>query len=144
MKWKTRKFRSWQLYFLIFILVELTFGNFGEILCIGEDGHVKIESTCQPCCGEPDDFCSTIGIDINHDHHDNCDNCSDLQLDGRTWHRKHTAPLFAAIHFSLLPTFSIDHTFLKTDSKYSLLFDRYSCFGRNQVSTSISTTVILC
>ena len=143
----SRKFRrtnSWQMCLLILTLVGLTYSSFGDVLCIGEDGHIEIESTCQPCCGEPNDFCSTLESDAKHNHHDECDNCSDLSLDGQFWQRKQADSFLDNIKFTSFPSVNFDYISHKTDLKNSLSIARHSCPGRIQIAASISATVIIC
>ena len=139
---KISRFTSWQTCFLL--LAGLTFGSFGEVLCIGDDGHVEIESACQPCCGKTGESCQVSLSTSSHEHHDSCDNCSDYSLDGPTWHRKQSHASFNAYLVTSLPLLSL------TNNSYNSFYDNDLATANHsqpyniQVVASISTTVIIC
>jgi hypothetical protein len=54
--------------------------SLASVVCIGDDGHVKMEVVCQPCCSEPVSQCSLDESESETDHHDCCGNCTDLPL----------------------------------------------------------------
>ena len=73
-----RKYLTW-LVCLLFCLGVCLSSSAG-VVCLGDDGHVKVESLCQPCCGESIDECALENSESETDHHDCCGNCTDLPL----------------------------------------------------------------
>ena len=130
---------------LCFLLATgLTLGSFGDVLCIGDDGHIKVESVCQPCCGEADDFYFLTVSDSGQNHHHECVNCLDLSLDRPTWLRKDSRPAFCTIHNTSPSSLSLISCFDNTNSNYSLS-SVTDCFpGRGHSAVLISTTVLIC
>jgi len=73
-----RKYMSWPVCLLF--VAGLALGSPGSVLCVGDDDHVKIESVCQPCCGDSETACNLTLSGSKHDHHDDCADCTDLSL----------------------------------------------------------------
>ena len=69
---------SWPVCLLF--VAGLALGSPCSVLCVGDDDHVKVESVCQPCCGDLETACSFTSSVSKHDHHDDCANCTDLSL----------------------------------------------------------------
>ena len=69
---------------LIFLLSLILFGN-GQVLCVGEDGHIEIETYCLPCCGEAEDTCELDLPEDLHDEHNGCSDCSDFEINSPIW-----------------------------------------------------------
>ena len=67
------------------LIVSISFSGYGGVLCIGGDGHVNLESHCQPWSCDGHEPCSVVGSDDMHDHHDHCVNRSHVPLDGSDW-----------------------------------------------------------
>ncbi len=128
---------------ILFFIALFTFGSIGDVICIGDDGHLKVESSCQPCCSEIVDSILLITSTNLHDYHDNCYNCSDLELDGSVWNRQSTVSLN---HYTLLQPvslLSVDNV-VKNNSKYTDKTHTYISPVQNQISVVISTTVLIC
>ena len=60
---------------LIFLL-SLTLSGSGQVLCVGEDGQIKIETYCLPCCDDVEEAC---GLDLPEDLHDDHNGCADRE-----------------------------------------------------------------
>ena len=74
---------SWSL--CVIFLIGLTIVTSGDVLCLGDNGHVAIETQYLACCGEAEDHCQA-GIPSNqHKDHNECNNCADINLDGLFW-----------------------------------------------------------
>ncbi len=70
-------------------LAALCFGAPGSVLCIGDCGHMELETIClPPCCGS--DVCEAKADHECDDDHDECSNCSDLDIDGPFWSKRYT------------------------------------------------------
>jgi len=50
------------------------------VVCVGDDGHVKYESLCQPCCSGSATDCTLDEKQGEPDHHGCCGNCTDLSF----------------------------------------------------------------
>lgn len=69
---------TWPLCLLF--VAGLVLGGNGSVLCVGDDGLLKVEPVCQPCSTELGEACDLEVADSGHDHQDYCDNCTDLHL----------------------------------------------------------------
>ena len=74
----TCKLLTWPLCLLF--IAGIALGKRGGALCVGDNGHFKVESVCQSCCGNPDEACFLVEANPAHDHHDDCANCTDHLL----------------------------------------------------------------
>ena len=83
MKLQIHKIIGWPLCLILFVGFILV-GN-GNVICIGEDGHIEFETECLPCCTDADDVCKLDVSNDFHDEHDDCTNCSDLTPDEPLW-----------------------------------------------------------
>lgn len=54
------------------------------VLCLGDDGRLKVESACPPCCGMPEIECVLMDAEFGQNHHNNCADCTDLPLNQHT------------------------------------------------------------
>ena len=79
----SRNSLTWPLCLLF--VAGIAFGRGGDVLCLGDNGHARVESACQPCCGVVEEACVLADVDISHDHHKDCSNCIDLPLNQDTW-----------------------------------------------------------
>lgn len=128
----------------LLLVAGTTLGSFGEVLCIGDDGHAKVEQMCQPCCGETDDSCFLTAFDGERDHHDDCYSCFDLPLDGPTWLRRNPETAINAFHIVSVPSQSFSPCFDNGCSDYSLYAVRDFLSNRDHSALLISTTVLIC
>ena len=65
---------------LLFVAGLILGGN-GSVLCVGDDGFLKVEPVCQPCVSDSGEICKLSQPDAGHDHQDECASCTDLPLD---------------------------------------------------------------
>jgi len=122
----------------------ITLGSFGGVICLGENGHVKIESICSPDCNDSDQTCATDPAGEGADHHDDCVDCSDLPLYEPKWFKRWTATSPTIVAMSALPP--VDAIARPHLPDYSMLMN-----GRKNLPHSLSppsavltTTIILC
>ncbi len=64
-----------------FLLVNFS-TSFGDIICIGENGHIEIEYANMPCCDDQNSSClQTDDSSLQTSNHtDCCENCLDIPL----------------------------------------------------------------
>lgn len=129
---------------LIFLIGMAIAGN-GNILCIGDNGRVKFETLCLPCCDEAEKSYEADEPNELQNEHDECCDCSDVELDYPRWSKR-------------IQTINSDYfdgfvTALDTDAQLSLIsaFNTNSqiikfhlAFGQSPPSYTISTTVFRC
>jgi len=73
-----RAYIIWPLCLLF--LGGLVLGNSGNVLCVSDGGHIKVESVCQ---SDPGDFEEVQILEHRSDvyeHHASCDDCTDVPL----------------------------------------------------------------
>jgi len=87
----------------LLIIAGITFGNLGGVICVGDNGHVKIESTCTPDCNDAEPAPLTGTADDSSEHHDDCVNCSDLPLYSPKWFKRWTATTLTLVASNPLP-----------------------------------------
>ncbi len=128
---------------LLFI-VGLTFSSFGDILCVSDSGHIKVESICNPCCDETANPCFLNKTDFGHEHHDSCDNCSDLSLESPKILDRLSNSDFGLVNFSSnsLHLFSVNNDLTISSQRYRNKELSYTI--SKEVDILISTTVIIC
>ena len=137
-----KKARAWAL--CLFFLIGVTISGYSDVLCISDDGCVKIESICQPGYGEKDDCCFlTASADV-YDHQDDCGDCLDLSLGGTTWLRKNYGSADSPIHITSLFSLSVIPCFDNYSSNYSSFATTDSFRGHDRSALMISTTVLIC
>ena len=64
----------------LLLMAGITLSNFGGIMCLGEDGHVKVESYCHPSCNDSEGPRRLEEVTTDSDNHDDCADCTDLPL----------------------------------------------------------------
>lgn len=129
------------------IIILIGFFQIGEanVLCIGEDGHIEIESNCLPCCNDIETTCETDTQADNHEEHDDCYNCSDLSLGNPFWSKRFSN--FTTINISTKTVISL---MVKTDTSYDLTIELsrlHNSIYNYKISpslSSISSTVLIC
>ncbi len=57
----------------------------GGVLCVGHDGHVKVEAICLPSSSGAENPCAPAVIDEVLGEYSDCVGCSDVPLDGPQW-----------------------------------------------------------
>lgn len=120
----------------LLLITGLILNSFGDVLCIGEDGQVKVESLCQPCCSGDDDIC-LINEDEN-ENHDDCYDCEDLLIDGLTFRRHNFNSTF---YVNILMVQPLNQNI---EDNYPQLVSRHSASYQNKSPLLISTIVIIC
>jgi len=78
-----RKTAAWLMS--LFLLVGIVISSSGGVLCVGENGHVKIESMHHHGDVDCDQTICLVSSESELEHHSHQGNCSDLPLDGATW-----------------------------------------------------------
>lgn len=73
-----KTYMTWPL--CLFFVAGLVLGGYGSVLCVGDDGLLKVESVCQPCFNDAGEVCSSEPAGSGHEHQNDCLNCSDLPL----------------------------------------------------------------
>ena len=142
MNLRIQKIIAWPLR--LFFIVGLTIAESGDVLCISDDGHIKIESICQPCCNTTDNVRLLTSSDSRHNHHDDCYNCSDLQLNGPIWYRQNSESISNIILIKSQPLFAFNHNTNSTRPISSRFADTGSFRGHDRSALMISTTVLIC
>jgi hypothetical protein len=79
----TYKIVAWPI--CIFFMLGLVFAGSGQVLCIGDNGHIEIETYCLPSCGEAEKSCEIDLPEEPHNEHSECSNCSDIELNDPLW-----------------------------------------------------------
>ncbi len=128
---------------LIF-LVGIIFAGNSNVLCIGNDGNIKVETICLPCCGETEICKFDVTEDI-HDEHSDCNDCYDLELTGSQWlKRNRTTDYSYVVKSSSIP---VIESIISTSSTVSVdlnILKYHSIFGQSPPSLSLATVIIRC
>lgn len=128
----------------LFIMGLFVAGN-GKVLCIGDDGHIELETSCLPCCGDETDICVSEPSDDMHEEHNDCSNCSDIEIDSPLWSKrlKHISLTIAndirpeiAVGINVYPTSVNDNP--------SQLMEFHISSGKNKPSHLFLTAVLRC
>ncbi len=110
---------------------------------MGDDGHAKVESVCDPCCNDSEPACFLDELEANHDHHDDCVNCTDLPLFQEVLKRRVLHPVVIEaspdIEFISSTINSCGERFLSEISRLSV-----SAFPPCAPDLKLGTTVLLC
>lgn len=137
-----RKYITWPLCLLF--VTGLAFGSHGSVLCISDDGHIIVESVCQPRYGEKTDCCFSATSANVDDHQNDGDDCLDLSLGGSTWLRKNFGSVYSPLHIASMSSLSVSSCFDNNSSKYSRFAVADSFRGQDRLALLISTTVLIC
>jgi hypothetical protein len=73
---RTRTYSIWVL--CLYFAIGLAAGAHDSVVCIDANERVKIETVCQPCCGEADGVCRSEEPGDEVEGHANCDGCTDF------------------------------------------------------------------
>ena len=136
------KIATWTICLLF--IVGLTPNGIGDVLCIGDNGHIQLEFVSQQCCEEIGESSLLIAFSTERDHHDTCGNCLDLPLDGPAWHGQNSELInkVSILHPQVL--FSSTHNIDRTNQNFVYFGFRLSSPDHNLSSTILATTIILC
>lgn len=122
----------------------ITLGSLGNVICIGDDGHFKIESNCQPCCDETSDNCLLESSKNQHDHHDECKGCSDLSLYNPTFHRSNSKISDNSSTSKLLCSNNLIENINQFSTDFRLFSNYMYRSFPSQSSLELSSTVVIC
>jgi hypothetical protein len=64
----------------LLFLTGIGISSLASVVCIGDDGHIKMEALCQPCCAESESECDSEEDQSESEHHGCCGNCIDLPV----------------------------------------------------------------
>jgi len=143
MKRTVQKIFVWPLSILL-VISFFQIGS-GDVLCIGEDGHIKIETECLPCCIETETICELTEQGDLHDEHDDCNNCSDLSPDCPLWSmRLSRVSLVQTYRPDLVPSFELIHDAYSVSRSCSQAHEKPPTFKSNPLSSFISDTILRC
>ncbi len=78
-----RKTAAWLMS--LFLLVGIVISSSGGVLCVGEDGQVKIKSMHHHNTADCDQVACSASSGFELERHSHCGDCSDRPLDGATW-----------------------------------------------------------
>ena len=119
-------------------------GN-ADVLCIGEDGHIEIETNCLPCCNNIETSCEINVEEDLHDEHVGCNNCSDLILGSSFWSKRYSNLIGNST--SAKPVVLLD---VNTDTTYSLTIESsqihrtFFTFNKSPNYAFILSTILRC
>lgn len=143
MKPRIRKIVIWPLCFL-FLAGFIATGD-SKILCIGDDGHLEIETICLPCCGDEDKDCETEKSNDKHEEHGDCSNCSDVELDNSLWlKRVHNINLNHSMNHESNVIANIDYNFTLICNSNSQIIKFHLAYSQSPPSYSVETVILRC
>lgn len=142
MNLSVKKAITWTLS--LFLIIGITSSGFSDVLCISDDGQIKLESICQPCDGESTDICLMATAANSHDHQDDCDNCSDLSMGGPSRLRKNSESDSSPIQIAFKSFHSFSPCSDNNFSNYGRIVAELSFCGQDHLVLLLSTTVIIC
>ena len=116
----------------------------GQILCIGEDSHMKVESTGDSCCGfEITHIDTSVLLEDNQGQH-GCGDCNDMDLDRVSHMRvlsRSVEQLEAGVYTGLV--WSITAIPSTNCMVNQARLDEYTP-ALTQPQLSVSTTILIC
>ena len=119
-------------------------GN-ADVLCIGEDGHIEIETNCLPCCNEIETSCEINVEEDLHDEHEDCNNCSDLSLSSSFLTKRFSKLVNFENHtFSIALSNSFNKILSTNDRTYSQFNNNSIPFRLIPINSFISSTILRC
>ena len=138
-----QKILAWPIC-LIF-LIGMIFAGDNNVLCIGDNGHVKFATFCLPCCGEAEEVCNVDIPDDLHNEHSDCSGSSHVELNGPLWSRriqKTDSNQFGQFASEL--TINAYLSLIYPENGSSRIIKFYLAYGQSPPSYSITTTVLRC
>ena len=126
-------------------LIGVMFPGYSNVLCVGADGLIKLETICLPGCTETEDFCEYNASEDLPNEHSDCTDCFDVELDNPVWSTRSNKPEFSQL-IKLDFTASIDISDGLTPlGQYNLRFIKYpQLYNQNPPSLSLTTTILRC
>lgn len=86
MKSLVYRITAWPLTLSFFI--GIVFSGIGGMLCLGDNGYIKIEPMSQPSCSQSAEMCIFEVSYAPHDHHNCRTDCTDFPLEDLNWLRR--------------------------------------------------------
>ena len=86
MNLRIQKILAWPICLILLVGIIAAGNNY--VLCINNDGDVKFETLCLPCCGEAENSCEVKLPNELQDELGDCYPCSDVEFDGSLWSRR--------------------------------------------------------
>jgi len=143
MNFKIRKTNTWTL--CLFLILVFTFSGNGQVLCIGEDGHIELETFCLPCCSDPVKICDPEMLDEAHGEHSECSSCSDIELSDFLWSGRNSHDDFNRLSSTIAKVFVVNiHSLNSLNHNISRVNQNYLSFSLSPPLPSIETAVLRC
>ena len=116
----------------------------GQVLCVGDDGHMEIETYCMPCCGDADESCQYNLPEDHHGEHNECSNCDDFELNSPIWSNRNDSNLTEEIHVSGIDYLDYSPGCFLTLNSDSKSIQFYIPTGQDPPSDIVTFTVLRC
>ncbi len=131
---------------LVFALVILL-NCYGGILCVNDNGRMKVELICQPCCGKNLKQCIFPESAQPYNNHLDCTNCFDVPTTGLSSSRRHfigqlTYLVAAPVGQNGILAYNSNH--IRKDNEFSIVSSLAQDYGKSFLNTIVSKTVIRC
>ena len=126
------------------LLIGVTFSGYSDVLCIGSDGQLELETLCLPCT-DTEDTCEYNISDAQHEEHSNCIDCLDIKLTNSLWTKRSQKTDFGkSIKLTLASAAFATCSLTMIEQNNSCLTKYSKLYIDNPCSSFLTTTVILC
>jgi len=135
-------FVMWPLF--IVVMAATAFSSVGAVLCLGEDGHSRLEVVWHPCCGSGSGEADRATIANSEMSSDHCGDCSDYSLLEAS-RRRYNSGLSVNVLSSLTWSYSAPYELIGpdiTNVSAELMADVLS--PSRYASVILPVTVLLC
>ena len=123
----------------------VSFSGYFDVLCIGDDGHLELETHCMSNCSDTEKNCENILPDDNNEEHSECSNCSDIELDQIHWSkRQQKVNLTEIFKINSVTSANIGHLLPISGQEIKSLYRGYSIYGNILSILDKSTAVLRC
>lgn len=138
----TYKIVTWLTFTLFTPLAVLSFN--GQVLCVGDDNHMQVESTIDTCCNFGVSDSGDAELRGEFSEHSDCGDCSDLHLDQvRSMRVRSRSAISRTLSPSAGPVWSLAATPPASRDTKRVRWDEYSP-ALTQPQLSISTAILIC
>jgi hypothetical protein len=137
MNFRYRKIIVWPMC-LVFLTGIIFSGN-ANILCIGDNGYIKLETFCQARCDEADTPSES------HNELAECSDCSDIDFNSPIWLKRNQI-LYSKDLINLVSPFNndVDLTCESSENTISHNIKHHLIYGQSPPYYSLMTAVLRC
>ncbi len=128
--------------FSLFLLASFSISGYTDVICLGDNGHIELETICIPSCADSD---QPSYIETPTNHHEDHAACSDVEIDTHLWSKrtqKSDSKLSEIKICTLFPTIPNTQSVINPNNNnklFSIVLPK-----QNTPLVALSTVILIC